>query len=483
MPRRIRLPRPRRAGPARPHHDVDPVAPAPDDATAQQSERSEEPARPADRILGPADAFFVYAETRRVPQTVAAAAVADITMTRTALAAHVTANLATLPWMRRRLVTRWLGLRRPAWRELAGVDLHWHVAEAAVPVPGGLPGLAAFTARIAGRRLPRDRPPWRMWVLPDLAPGRAGYVVAVHHAVCDGPALIELLGALFDRPIHAAGGATAPAPRPSARARWLAGARGGLGVAQLVSDGMVRAGPFTRRLSGTRRFATASVQLGTIRAAARAGQAQPTDVVLAALGGAIRQVLPERTSQRPLRAAVPVLARTGAAAVDTGNRTAALWVRVPLDEPDPVRRLRRVATDRQRGARSARPAGTRFVLERLGGLLPGPVHRLAVRATYRGRFFHTIVSVMPGPRRIPRLGPAELYAAYPLLPMAERVGMTLGGLVWGDALCLGLAGEPRAVPDAQALLAAVLADIERMAAAGRPAAPAADDEHPTEASL
>jgi diacylglycerol O-acyltransferase len=452
--------------------------PVPAPATEQAPEQP-----PADRVLAPSDAFFVYAETRRVPQTVVAAAVADITMTRTTLASHMAANLGALPWMRRRLVSRWWGLRRPAWRELPGIDLYWHVAEAAVPVPGGLPGLAAFTARIAGRRLPRDRPPWRMWVLPDLAPGRAGYVVAVHHAVCDGPALIELLGALFDRPIHAAGGRAAPAAARSRRDRWLATARTGMGVLQLAADGMVRAGPFTRRLSATRRFATGSVPLGTVRAAARAAQAQPTDVVLAALGGAIRQVLPERIGPRPMRAAVPVLARTGAEATDTGNRTAALWVRVPLAEPDPVRRLSQVAADRQRGAASARPAGTRFVLERIGGVLPGPLHRLAVRATYRGRFFHTIVSVMPGPRRIPRLGPAELFAAYPLLPMAERVGLTLGGLVWGDALCLGLAGEVRSVPDMQALLAAVLADIERMAAAGRAAAPAADDDHRSEAAL
>jgi hypothetical protein len=246
---------------------------------------------------------------------------------------------------------------------------------------------------------------------------------------------------------------------------------------------MVRAGPFTRRLSAARRFATASVPLDTVRAAARAAGAQPTDVVLAALGGAIRQVLPERASQRTLRAAVPVLARTGAEATDTGNRTAALWVRVPLDEPDPIRRLGRVAADRQQGVGSARPAGTRFVLERLGGILPGPLHWLAVRGSYRGRFFHTIVSVMPGPRRIPRLGPAELFAAFPVLPMANRVGLTLGALVWGDALCLGMASETRTMPDPQALLNAVLADIERMAAAGRQAAAPADDDRPRAAEL
>jgi hypothetical protein len=439
-------------------------------------------AEPADRVLAPADAFFVYAETRRVPQTVVACAVADITMTRTALAAYVATRLADMPWMRRRLVARWWGLRRPAWRELPDIDLYWHVAEAAVPVPGGMPGLAAFTARIAGRRLPRDRPPWRMWVLPDLALGRAGYVVAVHHAVCDGPALIELLGALFDRPIHASGGRLAPAEPAGRRARLMAAGRIGLGVLQLVGDGVVRAGPFTRRSSANRRLATASVPLETVRAAARAAQAQPTDVVLAALGGAIGQVLPDAIGERKvLRAAVPVLARTGAEATDTGNRTAALWVRVPLDETDPVARLRAVAAGRARAAASARPAGTRFVLERLFGALPGPLHRLAVRASYRGRFFHTIVSVMPGPRRIPTLGPAELYSAYPVLPMAQGVGLTLGGLVWGDALCLGVAGEPHAVPDVQALLAAVLADIERMAAVTR-AAPTRNAAEPGDQS-
>jgi diacylglycerol O-acyltransferase len=176
-----------------------------------------------------------------------------------------------------------------------------------------------------------------------------------------------------------------------------------------------------------------------------------------------------------------VLARTGATAADTGNRTAALFVTVPLDEPDPVRRLARIAADRARGGRSARSAGTRFVMERVGAVLPAPVHALAVRASYRGRFFHTIVSVMPGPRRCLRLGPGVLLAAHPVLPLAERVGLALGGLAWGDALCLGLAGEARVVPDPDRLLAAVLAEIEHLAevaagASGEPRAAGASGE-------
>jgi len=448
-------------------------------------------------VLAPADAFFVYAESWRVPQTVVAAAVADDRMTRDALATHIASRLADVPWLRRTLVRRFRGWRRPAWRTLPGVDLAEHVLEAPLPSPGGLPGLATFAAAVAGRRLPRDRPLWRLWVLPDLAPGRVGFVVAVHHAVCDGPALVELLGPLFEPPIRPpaprrptapptgrSAGRSADAPASPGRQRRAAAARAARGILLLAADGMVRAGPFTRRLRPARRLATASVPLATVRAAARAAGAQPTDVVLAALAGAVageagparrRPALPALPALRSLpalralpalrslRVVVPVLARAGSSAAETGNRTAGLWVTLPLDEPDPVRRLRRVAADRARRGGSSRALGARFVMERVGGMLPARLHALAVRATYRGRFFHAIVSVMPGPRRTPQLGPAEILAAHPVLPLADRVGLGLGGLAWGDALCLGLVGDAQAVPDPDALLDAVVAEIEHIA--------------------
>jgi hypothetical protein len=424
-----------------------------------------------DRALGAADAFFVYAESRRVPQTIVAAMVCDAGMTRDGLAELVRSRLERLPWMRRRLRRRWFGLRRPVWETQAEIDLAWHVAQAPVPVPGGMAGFTAFAADQAGRRLPRDRPPWRMWAVPDLGPGQAGWMVAVHHAVCDGPALVELVGPLFDRPVHAAGGRVAPSAPPRWRDKLASAARTGRGVALLATDGMVRAGPFTRRLGAARQVATAPVPLATVRAASRAAAgAQPTDVVLAALGGAVRQLLPAAAERgRPMRAAVPVLARSGADATEAGNRTAALWVRVPIAEPDPVRRLAAVAADRRRGVASPRAAGTRFVLERLAALLPAPVQALAVRGSYRGRFFHTIVSVMPGPRRVVGMGEAKILAAYPILPLAERVGLALGGLVWHDALCLGLACADGVVGDPRAFLTAVVAEIDRLAQLAVPA--------------
>ena len=442
---------------------------------------------PTDHVLLPADAFFVYAESWRVPQTVVAACLSGADMNRDGLIAHLASRLDTAPWLRRTLVRRAGGWRRPVWRMLPTVDFAEYVREVPTPSPGGQAGLDSFAAAVAGWRFPDGLPQWRMWVLPDLGPGKSGYVIAVHHALCDGPALVELLGPLFDSrvrppaPPAPAAGRSAAGPAAGARRR-AAAARVAHGVALLAADGPVRAGPFTRRLLPARRFASAAVPLVTVRAAARAGGAQPTDVVLAALAGALgagtvrtagTEPPPARRPRvRPLRVAVPVLARAGSAADDTGNRTAGLWVHLPLDEPDPIRRLRLVAAERARRGTSARALGARFVMERAGGMLPAPLHALAVRAAYRGRFFHAIVSVMPGPRRTPRLGPGEIRTAHPVLPLADRVGLGLGGLAWGDALCLGLVGEARAVPDPDALLDAVVAEIERMAAAVAAVGPA-----------
>jgi hypothetical protein len=229
-------------------------------------------------------------------------------------------------------------------------------------------------------------------------------------------------------------------------------------VLQLAVDGMVRPGPFTHRSGPGREVAVASIPLGTIRAAGRAVGAQPTDVVLAALAGAVATTT--ATERRSLRLAVPVLARSGAAE-RSGNRTAALWVTVPLDEKDPVTRLRRVTDTRARVARSARPAGALAVVDTIGGALPAPLHRLFVAGAYRGRFFHGIVSVMPGPRRRTRFGPAELTAVYPLLPLAPRVGLGVGALTWGDSLHVGVCTEAGIHP--AALTKALLAEIAALA--------------------
>jgi hypothetical protein len=67
------------------------------------------------------------------------------------------------------------------------------------------------------------------------------------------------------------------------------------------------------------------------------------------------------------------------------------------------------------------------------------VQRWFARLTYGGRFFHLVVSVMPGVRRPLHIGGGLLADVVPVLPLAEGVGVAVGAIGWGRTLGLGLA--------------------------------------------
>ena len=68
------------------------------------------------------------------------------------------------------------------------------------------------------------------------------------------------------------------------------------------------------------------------------------DVLLAAVAGGIRAFLQETgTDPIRLKTMVPVSLRSAAEAEGLGNRISFVFVDLPCDEPDPVRRVRDVA--------------------------------------------------------------------------------------------------------------------------------------------
>jgi diacylglycerol O-acyltransferase len=97
------------------------------------------------------------------------------------------------------------------------------------------------------------------------------------------------------------------------------------------------------------------------------------------------------------------------------------------------------------------------VMQATGAVFPPPVHAWFARTVYGHRYFSAIVSDMPGPPRQLYLLGARLEAAFPLLPLAPRAPVAVGGLSWNGVLCLGISTDPEVVP-ADALAAAV-ADV------------------------
>ncbi len=428
-----------------------------------------------ERVAAP-DEFFLHVESATVQQTVGGFVILDT--------GH-TAKPPELADFRRLLARRIDGMPRfrqrlrPAgrWRHAqwvpADVDLGWHVREYRLAGRGGRDALAEQVSRLAERQLDRSRPLWQIWFVPNVGPAEAAVVAIVHHAVADGLGVVDTLRQLFDPllPEPDLSGIRQP-PRPLRAVATMTG------LIQLAADGGADQLPFVLPLSGRRRYRFAATPLAPVRELARSAGCRVTDVLLAALGQALAEVLAARgaaTEDRWLRAAVPLTTRPPAPAgtgrrAEAGNRTTALRLDVPLGQMPPLERLRRVSAGARARHRSGRGMAAALVM-RLMGILPPAAHRLAARGVYTGRHLTAIVSNMPGPVVGLSMAGAPVRDTYPILPLADRVPLGVGTLGWAGWFCLAVITDPAALPEADVLAARIIEVVEQMQQETRPEAP------------
>jgi hypothetical protein len=196
-----------------------------------------------------------------------------------------------------------------------------------------------------------------------------------------------------------------------------------------------------------------------VRSVARRHQARVTDVLLCLVAGALRRVgaVPGTT----LRAAVPLMIREPDSSAEA-NVTAAVMVDVPLDDVAEVRRLDLIARSSDRLRRPTRPLASRFVMQAVGTVLPVRAHAWFARTVYGQRFFHAIVSNMPGPPVQLHLGTAPIEAAFPLLPLAPGAPLAIGAMGWNADLCFGISSTPELfarLPAGDAAFVAALREV------------------------
>ncbi|NMO88833.1 WS/DGAT domain-containing protein [Actinomycetospora sp. TBRC 11914] len=381
------------------------------------------------------DALFWHASTERVPQVLGARITiatppGDTTDWPALVADRVRTRAADIPLLARRLEDR------GALRWVPAVpDPTRHVD----PVLREGDEDTATTAHVVGAAVdPRDVG-WFLTVARH-GPDRVSVLAAVHHSLGDGLAVTDALVRLFSDeaasvPVSGRGGDDAAPDRASRRA--LARRRVA-GIATLARAGGARRGALGDRARGgaaSTRIVSRVRDAAEVRALARALGTSTTVVVVAAVAEAL--ATPGATT---VRAMVPltVRLRAGADHADTGNRTAAVAVDLPV-APGPVRRrVEVVAEALERGRASGQAEGSAAVLAVLGRF-PRWAQRVFARLTYGGRFFHLIVSVMPGVRRPIHIGGGLVAEVVPVLPLAEGVGVAVGAIAWGRTLGLGLA--------------------------------------------
>jgi diacylglycerol O-acyltransferase len=158
---------------------------------------------------------------------------------------------------------------------------------------------------------------------------------------------------------------------------------------------------------------------------------------------------------------VPVNVRGSGAADELGNRISFMFVDLPCDEPDPVRRMRVIHMATSEGKRERVPEGADDVMTSLR-FAPGPVRRLASRLISSPRAFNLTVSNIPGPSEPLYMLGCPLAEAYPVVPIADRHALSIGVTTVGDGAYFGLYACPEALPQGDWLAAAIDRSIDEL---------------------
>ena len=230
--------------------------------------------------------------------------------------------------------------------------------------------------------------------------------------------------------------------------------------------------PFNGPITPHRKLAIRSTSLSDVKAIKSGLDATVNDVVLAACAGGLRTWLDRRGAlpEDPLVALIPVSIRTGDETDKWTNRVSMLLADLPTDEPDPVQRVRRVhdSMASSKGIHEALPA------ERLTDFAefpPPAVFARAMRLSARLRLGsrltpgNLVISNVPGPREPLFAAGARLEHYYPLSTIIDGQGLNITVQSYLDRLDWGLVACADLVPDVEAVLDDIIAELDALAAA------------------
>ena len=395
-------------------------------------------------------------------------------------------RLASVRRFRQRLTRSPLGCGRPIWVDDPAFDPGRHVAVVTCPPPGDETALLGEAVALVTTPLTPGAPPWRAVVVTGLSGSRAAVVVLFHHVLADGIGGLAVLERLVDT---TATGTTPheppadfprppPTPRQLAAQAWSARARAlsrlpaafrtlARDIAVIHRTGRPRVSPssLNRPTGARRRAVVVRAGLDDVRATAHQAGATVNDVVLAAVAGALRELVLRRGEQVPvLVASVPVARRTSTTTADLGNRLGGIVVPLPVCA-DRYERLRLTAT------------ATRARKDAPGDLLVGAVFRsigalgLTHRFVYHQRMVSTFITDLRGPARQLTLLGHRVVEILPLTHLTGNVTVTFAALSYDGALAITVTADPDACPDMDDLADLLHAELDGFAAEASHATP------------
>ena len=406
--------------------------------------------------------------------------------------AHISSRLGRAPRYRQRLAEVPLGLGDPVWVDDPEFDVADHVLCA------GHGDFQRLADEVMSTPLQHDRALWELWIAPELDDGQFGVVGKAHHCLVDGLAAVELMALLLDptpEPETEIGDGEDWEPQAGPGALELAAeavrhqAEQAIDIAKLslgyaldparLVDLPGQAWRGTRalvhatsplappsRLNGAmspmRHLACHSRSLEDIKTIKRRLDTTVNDVLLTATAGALRELAQERGEPlREIKAMVPVSVE--APSERWGNRIAFLFLELPTAEADPVWRLREIHVAMRDRKREREPEAVDAIFSAVS-YAPRAVRRVASRLLASPRLSNLTVSNIPGPQVPLYLMGCEAKRAYPVVPLTDGHGISIGMTTIQDQACFGIYAQAELAKDAQRLARGIDAEIDALLA-------------------
>jgi diacylglycerol O-acyltransferase / wax synthase len=350
---------------------------------------------------------------------------------------------------------------RPCWAD-AEVELEWHIAETPAGGPLDEEGFRHLAGDILAERLDHERPLWRVDVVP-LEGGRTGLVGRIHHAMADGVTAIRLVsGLLFDSQaeetrLRHQSRSRAAAGHDSLRASPSAPKESGPVTAQrplLVRlpgalRRELRPGADTlldKHIGSEREIAWTAFPLARLKAIGHSAGDGVTvnDVVLAVVAGGLRFWLADaKTRPAKLKAQIPVCMHLRDGDASVGNRDSFLNVDLPLDQADPLARLRTINAETSE-RKLEHDADTLYSFFHALGRFR-PLYDGVTRIVSGPREFALSVSNVPGPREPAAVCGREVREFCSFAEPADRHALRVAVISLGGDLAFGLCSDPNAI--------------------------------------
>jgi len=365
------------------------------------------------------------------------------------------------------------------WEPAEAFDPDAHVNHATLPAPGGEAELHEWLGDFWSHRLDRHRPLWEMTLLDGLENGRWALVTKTHHCLVDGVGSVDIGYVLLD----ASAEPTQSQPLPDGDEEqgaehgngrfWFSpglvvrGARAGVGAAlhpresfdhvraavELIVREEVIGAPqssLNGPMSGMRTFATVRLDLAEVKAAKTSLGGTVNDVVLAICAGGLRHLLLSRgdtLAESDLRAQVPVNIRSEDQRHSLGNELTSLFVELPVTEPDPIARYRRVVERTEQLKAGSQRAGGKTIVD-LADMGPPLAGAVLARSMFGGtRMFNLTITNVPGSQqRLYALG-APLVEVLPLVPLFAGHTIGIAVVSYAGKMVFGLNADRMAAPD------------------------------------